>query len=136
MQFLSTFAISEYYFSFKNYPNQLYNVSKDVILLDMHTEYFLTSLTDSNKHERIADKLMITGILHVPVKFGGRNQGHLTDRFVNICSEDLLSLTIFGLKSHEKLHGVFFRSNSLDMGKVMPVGFRKGNVQQLVKSTW
>ena len=41
---------------------------------------------------------------------------------MNICSEDLLSPTIFGLKYDEKT-GFFFTSNFRDMGKVMPVVF-------------
>ena len=41
---------------------------------------------------------------------------------VNICSGDLLSPTIFGLKCHEKLE-YFFSSNFRDMEKVMPVIF-------------
>ena len=40
---------------------------------------------------------------------------------VNICSEDLLSPTIFGLKCDEKT-GVF-NSNFCDMGNVMPLVF-------------
>ena len=46
-------------------------------------------------------------------------QGHPTDH-LNICSEDLSSPTIFGLKSDEKLE-YYFSSNFCDMGKVMPV---------------
>ena len=59
-----------------------------------------------------------------------RQQGHQKDRFrgtqqtvsVNICSEDLLSPTIFGLKCDEKLE-CFISSNFRDVGKVMPVVF-------------
>ena len=53
---------------------------------------------------------------------------------VNICSEDLLSRTIFGLKYDEKT-GVFLCSTFRDKGKAMSVvvgemkmsHFRKGN---------
>ena len=41
---------------------------------------------------------------------------------MNICSEDLLSPAIFGLKWHEKLK-YLFSSDSRDMGKVIPVIF-------------
>ena len=41
---------------------------------------------------------------------------------MNICSEDLLSSTIFGLKYDEKME-YFFSSPFRDMGKVMPVVF-------------
>ena len=43
---------------------------------------------------------------------------------MNICSEDLLSPAIFGLKSNEKRE-YFFRSDFRDMRKVMPVVFEE-----------
>ena len=43
---------------------------------------------------------------------------------MNICSEDLLSSTFFGLNYDEKLkHWSFFSSDFRDTGKVMPVNF-------------
>ena len=40
---------------------------------------------------------------------------------VNICSQDLISPMIFGLKCGEKTGAFFISSNFHDFGKVMPV---------------
>ena len=57
------------------------------------------------------------------------NRGTQQTVSVNICSEDLLSPKIFGLKYDEKLE-YFFSSNFRDMGNLMPVvsGVRDNNV--------
>ena len=59
-----------------------------------------------------------SGALANPPSFQGTQQ----TISVNICSEDLLSPTIFGLKCDEKLE-FSLAQNFRDMKKVMPVDF-------------